>query len=152
MSDEKNFLQTIKLEISRNFRLEPYERKAFHSILAFVKSQQGRDILVREIEKGGDIRLSALGALSRFDDPSLVDLFIQLLEKDLTDEETILVLNYLAGFTDERIIPSVINLIEKNRSKKGKEYLIRIAFCTLKKRERTASAVSHLSIKRPVIT
>ncbi len=63
MSDEKNFLQTIKLEISRNFRLEPYERKAFHRILGLVKSQQGKDILLRELEKGGDIRKSAIGVL-----------------------------------------------------------------------------------------
>jgi HEAT repeat protein len=81
LSDEKNFLQTIKLEISRNFRLEPYERKAFHRILALVKSQQGKDILLRELEKGGEIRQSAISMLAEFKDPSLVDVFIQLLRR-----------------------------------------------------------------------
>lgn len=133
MSDEKNFLQTIKLEISRNFRLEPYERKAFHRILALVKSQQGRDILLREIEKGGDIRLSALSVLAEFKDPSLVDLFIQLLEKDLSDDEKILILNFFSEFNDEKILSPVINLIEKNRGSRDKEYLVRLAFYTLKK-------------------
>ncbi len=133
MSDEKNFLQTIKLEISRNFRLEPYERKAFHRILALVKSPQGRDILVKEIDKGGDIRLSALTVLSGFEDPSLIEPFIQLLEKDLSEEEKILILNYFSRFTDDIIVAPVIDLIEKNRIKKVGDHLIKIAFFTLKK-------------------
>lgn len=133
MSDEKNFLQTIKLEISRNFKLEPYERKAFHRILAMVKSQQGKDILLKEIDKGGDIRLSALSVLARFKDPSLVDLFIKLLEKDLSDQEKILILNHLSEFNDERILEPVISLIEKSRGRREHDYLIKIAFYTLKK-------------------
>jgi len=133
LSDEKNFLQSIKLEISRNFRLEPYERKAFHRILALVKSEQGRDILLREFEKGEDLRFSALNVLSGFDDPSLTDIFIQLLEKDLPDEENIIILNYLSGIRDEKVLAPVINLIEKNRSERQKEYLITRAFNTLKK-------------------
>lgn len=132
MSDEKNFLQTIKLEISRNFRLEPYERKAFHRILALVKSQQGKDILLRELEKGGEIRQSAISMLAEFKDPSLVDVFIQLLEKDLSDDEKIVILRFLSEFNDEKILAPVINLIEKNRGKKDQEYLIRVAFHTLK--------------------
>ena len=132
MSDEKNFLQTIKLEISRNFRLEPYERKAFHRILGLVKSQQGKDILLRELEKGGDIRKSAIGVLAEFKDLSLVDIFIPLLEKDLSDDEKIIILRFFSEFKDEKILTAVINLIEKNREKKDKEYLIKTAFYALK--------------------
>jgi HEAT repeat protein len=132
LSDEKNFLQTIKLEISRSFRLEPYERKAFHRILALVKSQQGKDILLREIEKGGEIRQSAISVLSEFKDPSLLDVFIKLLEKDLSDDEKILILKFFSEFNDEKILAPVINLIEKNKGKKEQEYLIKIAFNALK--------------------
>lgn len=132
MSDEKNFLQTIKLEISRNFRLEPYERKAFHRILGLVKSQQGKDILLREIEKGGEIRQSAISMLAEFKDISLIDLFIQLLEKDLSDDEKIIILRFLSEFNDEKILTPVINLIEKHKGKRDQEYLIKTAFYVLK--------------------
>ncbi len=132
MSDDKNFLQTIKLEISRNFRLDPYERMAFHRILALLKTQQGKDILIRELDRERDIRLSALTSLTSFSDPSLADIFIKLLEKDLSDDEIILIINFFSELNDEKIIPPVINLIEKNRGNPEKKYLIKIAFNTLK--------------------
>jgi len=133
LSDEKNFLQSIKLEISRNFRLEPYERKAFHKILALVKSQQGKDILLREIEKGGEIRQSAISVLAEFKDPALVDIFIKLLEKDLPDDESIFILRFFSEIDDEKILIPVINLIEKNSGKKDKEFLVKTAFQALKR-------------------
>lgn len=72
MSDDKNFLQSIKLEISRNFKLDAYERVAFHKVLACAKSNAGKDVLIREIEKGGDVRTSAMKALGEFSDPSVI--------------------------------------------------------------------------------
>ena len=36
-------------KISRNFKLDPYERMAFHRILSCTGSDAGRDILIREI-------------------------------------------------------------------------------------------------------
>jgi len=83
LSEEKNFLQSIKLEISRNLKLNPYERVAFHNILGLLKSEQGKNLLIKEIEKGGDIASSAIRVLAEFDDPSVIPLMLELMAKNL---------------------------------------------------------------------
>ena len=113
MSEDKNFLQSIKLELSRNFKLDPYERIAFHRILAHVKSNAGKDILINEIDRGGDIRISALNALSEFNDYSLASLFVSILANEPRDEEILIILEFLYNNgTVEEIYP-VMELIER---------------------------------------
>lgn len=133
MSDDKNFLQSIKLEISRNFKLDPYERIAFHKVLACAKSNAGRDILIREIEKGGDIRTSALNALSEFKDPAILSVFTSILGKDHTDEELLIILDFLFfnGSADE--VPLLIQVLETRRAKPEGVFIIKKIFNVLKK-------------------
>ena len=113
MSEDKNFLQSIKLELSRNFKLDPYERIAFHKILAHAKSNAGKEILIQEVDRGGDIRISALNALSEFNDSSLVPLFVSVLAAEPLDEEALIILDFLYnnGTVDE--IYPVMELIER---------------------------------------
>ena len=42
-------LQTLKLEISKNIKLLPYERIAFHKIFRIVKAENGMQILLKEL-------------------------------------------------------------------------------------------------------
>ena len=125
MSEDKNFLQSIKLELSRNFKLDPYERIAFHKILAHAKSNAGKAILVQEVDRGGDIRISALNALSEFRDPSLLPLFVSILSKTPLDEEILIILDFIYndGTVDE--IDPLIKLIERilNNIREGADEL-----------------------------
>lgn len=133
MTDEKNFLQTIKLEISRTFKLDPYERIAFYKVLACAKSNAGKDILIREIEKGGDLRTSALNALAEFDDPSLVSFFITIFEKGPLDEELLIILDFIYKHGSSREVQPLIQLIEKKKTDNEGTFIIKKIFNVLKK-------------------
>jgi len=133
LTDEKNFLQSIKLEISRNFKLDPYERIAFHKVLACAKSNAGRDILIREIEKGGDIRTSAMNALSEFNDPSVVSVFTSILGKGVSDEELLIVLDFLYKNGSSSEVQLLIQVIEKKRKEPEGTFIIKKIFNVLKK-------------------
>ncbi|MCL2154527.1 MAG: hypothetical protein FWH53_02560 [Leptospirales bacterium] len=122
MSEDKNFLQSIKLELSRNFKLEPYERIAFHKILAHVKSNAGKEILIQEVDRGGDIRISALNALSEFNDSSLVPLFVSILAKEPLNEELFIILDFLYNNGTVEEVRPLIELIERQANRvKGEE-------------------------------
>ncbi|MCL1864233.1 MAG: hypothetical protein FWF73_00280 [Spirochaetes bacterium] len=133
MSEDKNFLQSIKLELGRNFKLDPYERIAFHKILAHVKSNAGKDVLIRELDRGGDIRISALNALSEFNDSSLIPLFVSILTKDPLYEELFIILDFLYnnGTADE--IRPLIEFAESKKGDKKAAVIIRRIFNVLKK-------------------
>ncbi len=92
---EKNFLQSIKLEISRNFKLVPYERMAFHKILGILKTETGMEILRRELEKGPEIRESAVSVLSGFDHPSATEALTPCLSRPLGSNEQVFILDHL---------------------------------------------------------
>ena len=146
MTDDKNFLQSIKLEISRNFKLDPYERVAFYKVLACAKSNAGRDILIREIEKGGDLRTSALSALSEFDDPSLTEVFMSILEKGPTDEEIIIILNYLKKSGSVNEVQPLIQLLELKKNDPEGSFVIKKTFDVLKKIGETDEPFQHYLI------
>jgi len=133
LTDDKNFLQSIKLEISRNFKLDPYERIAFYKVLACAKSNTGKDILIREIERGGDLRVSALNALSEFNDPSLVSAFMGVLGKSPLDDEIFIILDFLSKNGSVNEVPSLIQLIEDKKNESENSFIIKKIFNVLKK-------------------
>jgi HEAT repeat protein len=133
LTDDKNFLQSIKLEISRSFKLDSYERIAFHRILACAKSNQGKDILIRELEKGDDIRISALSALSEFNDSSLSPVFVNTLDKDLSEDEFIIILDFFERNGSENEVPTLIGLFEKKKNDPSAILIINKIFKVLKR-------------------
>jgi len=133
LSEEKNFLQSIKLEISRNLKLNPYERVAFHNILGLLKSEQGKNLLIKEIEKGGDIASSAIRVLAEFDDPSVIPLMLELMAKNLPAWEKEIILDFIEKRGGPEQVQPVIDFLEKHRVVQGNDLLIRKAFHTLKK-------------------
>lgn len=132
LSEEKNFLQSIKLEISRSFKLEPYERVAFHNILGILKSDSGKNLLLREMEKGGDISASAIKVLAGFNDESLIPLMTSLLEKKISPAEIEIILDFIRNNGGENQIQAVINFIEKTKDDHEAGKLLRKAFNTLR--------------------
>jgi hypothetical protein len=85
---EKDILQSLKLEISRKFKLVPYERIAFHKILGIQKSENGVKILIRDLGKGPLVRRSAVSILRDCTSQEVTDALIQLLQAhDLLHEE-----------------------------------------------------------------
>jgi len=76
---EKDFLQSLKLEISRTFTLAPYERIAFHKVLGFQKSENGLHILLRDLQKQGLVRRSAVSVLKEWANPEITIAFLDLL-------------------------------------------------------------------------
>jgi len=133
LSEEKNFLQSIKLDISRSFKLEPYERVAFHNILGILKSEAGKNLLLREVEKGGDISASAINALAGFDDQSLLPVISPLLEKKISLPEKDIILDFICRNGSAGDIKTVINFIELNKDDNESERLVRKAFEILRK-------------------
>jgi len=128
LADDKNFLQTIKLEISRTFKLDPYERTAFHNLLGVIKSDQGRNLLIKELTRDSATRMSALYNLARFNDKSLIPLFTEILSGKPGEEEIAVILDFFRLSGAPLGGDVFIDLIEKLRAEKGNLYFIFKAF------------------------
>ena len=107
-------LQTLKLEISKNTRLLPYERIAFHKIFEIGKTETGMQILLKELNSISLIRESAVLSLKDFDHKEVRDAFVILLSKQITDTEKVYIFKNFEKYGTPEIIPAVIDYIEKN--------------------------------------
>ncbi len=141
MAGEKSFLQTIKMEISRSFRLVPYERIAFHKILSILKTESGRNILLKELTKSEDIRTSAIETLASFDDQGVTDKLAEMLGGKISDKEAVLVLECLAERGSEKHHQAVTDYIEKNKSGTQSPHVVRKAFEVLRKTGASSESV-----------
>jgi hypothetical protein len=132
VAEEKSFLQTIKLEISRSFKLVPYERLAFHKILGILKSDVGMSILIKELEKASDIRRSAISMLVNFKHPEAMKAMIACFGRNVTDEEKVMILEHvrLQGGTEN--IKDVMALIESFQNGQASPEVMSKAFDVLK--------------------
>jgi hypothetical protein len=100
---EKDFLQSLKLEISKKFTLAPYERIAFHKILGIRRSENGIKILLRDLKKSGLVRRSAVSVLRDCPAPEVSDAFVELLSvPDITSEEFYDLLEHLVRYGDKQ--------------------------------------------------
>ncbi|HDP79713.1 MAG TPA: HEAT repeat domain-containing protein [Spirochaetes bacterium] len=93
---EKDFLQSLKIDISRNFKLVPYERISFHKVLGLARSDNGMRVLLRELDQEREIRESALQVLTGFDQPEVLAALMERLgDGSLSDQEKLYVLEYI---------------------------------------------------------
>lgn len=132
MAEEKSFLQTIKLEISRSFKLVPYERIAFHRVLGILKSDTGKSILIKEMEKGPDIRYSAIAALVAFDHPDVTAALVSRLHENITHQEQVMILGHLKRRGAPGNVGDMIKFIERSQERQTTEEVITMAFDVLK--------------------
>lgn len=129
---EKNFLQSIKLEISRNFKLTPYERIAFHRILGILRTDVGKNILLNEIERGPDIRQSSISVLAYFKSEDVTQRLKPLLKEDITPTEIMHILNHLEQQADIEDIQDIIDFLDKFEEGEANPHVIGKAFSVLK--------------------
>ena len=115
MAKDKDFLQTIKLEISKNFKLVPYERIAVHKILGIVMSENGINILLREIYKEPLIRASAISILKNVGGREITDTLLKLLHETIGNDEKFDILEHVERFGDITHVEYLISYIEANR-------------------------------------
>ena len=132
MAEEKSFLQTIKLEISRSFKLVPYERLAFHKVLGILKSDIGMSILAKELDKGPDVRQSAIATLITFENPGVLPILVSQLVKNTTDEERIMVLEHVMRHGGRDNIKDIVAFIEKKQELNYSHVVTAVAFNVLK--------------------
>ncbi len=132
MVKEKSFLQSIKLEISRSFKLVPYERLSFHKILGILKSDTGLDILLKELDKGPYIRSSAISVLVKFRRPEVMKALIPLLKSDLSREEKILIFSHIRDNGNEEIVQDIIDYIDSKKDDPEELPVLTTAFEALK--------------------
>lgn len=133
MSEEKSFLQSIKMEISKTFKLVPYERIAFHKILGLLKTENGKKILLQEIDKTSYIRSSAIENLCFFDSPDILQKLTQMLSTDLPENDIVLILDYIKKYGGEEQIPAVKSLIELQKEEFKSLPITTKAFAALRK-------------------
>lgn len=113
---EKNSLQSLKLEISRTFKLEPYERIIFHRILTLLHSDIGIDILFSELERGEKIRSSSIKALSSIENSTILEKFCDLLNSDLTNSDYISIFNYIAKYGNKDNLENILEFLSKKNN------------------------------------
>ncbi len=133
LAEEKSFLQTIKLEISRSFKLVPYERLAFHKVLAILKSDIGKSILIKEMEKGPDIRYSAIASLAAFEYPDATSALVSQLNKNISEQEQVMILGHLMRHGAPGNTADLIGFIEKGQERQASPVVMASAFNVLKK-------------------
>jgi hypothetical protein len=112
---ENDFLQNIKVEISKSIRLAVYERIALHKVLGIVRSENGCNILLRDLGKKDIIRNSAIRRLRDFDAPLVTDAFIQLLlEDNVQGEERNFLYDHIARCGGEEHSLKLMDYISAN--------------------------------------
>ena len=132
MAEEKSLLQTIKLEISRSFKLVPYERLSFHKILGILKSDIGMNILLRELDRGPVIRRSAIASLVKFDNPAVVSACIKQLKANVSDDEKITILDLVKRRGDKGSIKDIFEFIREQQDNQMSLEVITKAYDVIK--------------------
>ena len=146
MEQDKNLLQSIKLEISRNFKLVPYERLAFHKILGMLKTDIGVSILIKELEKGPDIRESALAILTDIPKPQILTAIKPLLAKSLTDNEKIFILDHIQKYGSADDVPEVMSFIQEQNAETVSRLILTKAFRVIQTIGAQSDEVMHFLI------
>lgn len=133
MATDKSFLQNIKLEISRSLKLQPYERIVFHRILGVLKSEAAQKILTDELDRGRDIRSSAISVLVNFSDDSLVETLFPYLDKDIYEADRVRILSLLVERGGSVFLPKIREYIESFKEGNANPALISLVFDYIRK-------------------
>ncbi len=130
---EKDFLQSLKVEISRSFKLAPYERMAFHRLLGIVKSENGTRILLRELEQEPFVRESALLVLKDFDNQEVGRALLDFVNGGETSVlEKLCALENVERFGSSEHLDSVLEFIGKYEADNSQIEAIEKAFSILR--------------------
>ncbi|MGQ9843214.1 MAG: HEAT repeat domain-containing protein [Spirochaetota bacterium] len=116
---ERDILQSIKLELTKNLKFTPYLRICLHPFIAQSKSDIAHNILCAELSAEPVIRFSAIRTITQYKLPGFTDLFHALFQQSITDDEKIQVCMYLASHGDNQTVEIFINYIMQNLNKES---------------------------------
>ncbi|HPI14379.1 MAG TPA: hypothetical protein PL135_07170 [Spirochaetota bacterium] len=130
---EKDYLQSLKVEISRSFKLAPYERMAFHRLLGLVGSENGMRILLRELEQEPFVRESAFLVLKEFDRPEVGQALMDFVNGGETSvAEKLCALENIERYGSADDLGSVISFIENNEGDPSQIEAVEKAFSIIR--------------------
>ncbi len=114
---ERDILQSIKLELTKNLKFTPYLRMCLHPLIAQSKIESAHNILCAELSAEPAIRLSAIRTITQHLRPGFTDLFHALFQQSITDDEKILICTYLATYGNEETVQLFTDYIMQNYSR-----------------------------------
>ncbi len=116
---ERDILQSIKLELTKNLKFTPYFRICLHPFIAQSKSDIAHNILSAELSAEPAIRLSAIRSITQHKRPGFTDVFHTLFQEPITNEEKILICIYLSTYGNKQTIEILNNYIMHNFNKES---------------------------------
>jgi hypothetical protein len=116
---ERDILQSIKLELTKNLKLTPYLRICLHPFIARSKSDIAYNILCAELSAEPVIRFSAIRTITQHKLPGFTDFFHALFQQSITDDEMIQICMYLANYGNNQTVEILTNYIMNNFNKES---------------------------------
>ncbi|MDY6968034.1 MAG: hypothetical protein SVR08_05200 [Spirochaetota bacterium] len=129
---EKDQLQSLKIEISKNTQLLAYERIAFHKILGILKTENGMKIMLRDINKESIVRESAISELKEFNNTIVTQSLIEILNEEINKTEKIYIFEHLERYGRPENCSVIIDFIEAHKEDLEDVDLIKRAFNCLR--------------------
>ena len=121
---ERDILQSIKLEITKNLKFTPYLRICLHPFIAQSKSDIAHNILCAELSAEPAIRFSAIRTITHYKLPGFTDLFHALFQHSITDDEKIQICTYLATYGNSQTVELLNNYIMDNFNKESNHTIV----------------------------
>ncbi|MGB4270534.1 MAG: hypothetical protein WBK20_15325 [Spirochaetota bacterium] len=121
---ERDILQSIKLEITKNLKFTPYLRICLHPFIAQSKSDIAHNILCAELSAEPAIRFSAIRTITYYLLPGFTDLFHTLFQHAITDDEKIQICIYLATYGNSQTVELFNNYIMDNFNKESNHTIV----------------------------
>ena len=125
-------IQTLKLEISKNAALLPYERISFHKILGILKTENGMQVLLKDLSSAPLIRESAVLTLKEFKHDEVQKAFLELLKKKISATERIYIFDNFSMYGTPEVVESAVEYIEKNKTNEDSLPVLAKAFNVIK--------------------
>lgn len=121
---ERDILQSIKLELTKNLKFTPYLRISLHPFVARSKSDIAHNILTAELSAEPVIRFSAIRTITQHKVPGFTDFFHALFQQPITDDEKIQICIYLATYGNNQTVELFNNYIMQNFNKESSYTLV----------------------------
>ena len=144
-------IQSLKIEISKHAQLHSYERIAFHKILGILKTENGMQVLLKELDKDPIIRESAILTLKDFNYKDVHDGFLGLLQQEISDIEKTYILEHFENYGSTEHISGIVDFIENYKKDSESLSLISKAFNAIQNIVLQSFALLSLVSAEPLI-
>ncbi len=121
-----DILQSIKLEISKSFKLLPYERVSLHKLLGITQSPAGVKILLNDLYREPLYRESAIFELKNNGGEDVHAVFRELLASDVSETEKCFILDHFEKYGTGDDIPLVMEVLRKYVGSDERELVMKL--------------------------